>query len=252
MASSRDSHDFYGRHAKWWPLISPVEDYASECRYLAQALSAHTPPIASILEFGSGGGHVAFHLRSRFKMTLTDLSEDMSALSRRLNPTCDHLVGDMRTIDVGRTFDAVLVHDAIDYMTTEDDLRAVFHNAARHLIIGGLLVLAPDHTTETFEPGSDMGGSDGPDGNGVRFLDWTTDPDPQDTTISTDYLFMFLDADGTIGTAHETHVTGLFPRQRWLDLLEDAGFAATAFVEETDEDRTPRDLFAGVLLNRSN
>jgi len=35
----------------------------------------------------------------------------MLELSRTINPELEHLVGDMRTIRLGRTFDAVLIHD---------------------------------------------------------------------------------------------------------------------------------------------
>ena len=41
----------------------------------------------------------------------------MLELSRTLNPDCEHLEGDMRTLRLGRTFDAVLIHDAVMYMT---------------------------------------------------------------------------------------------------------------------------------------
>ena len=47
----------------------------------------------------------------------------MLALSRALNPECEHLAGDMRTLRLGRVFDAVFVHDAVCYMTTRADLR---------------------------------------------------------------------------------------------------------------------------------
>ena len=40
-----------------------------------------------------------------------------------------HHVGDLRSVRLGETFDAVLVHDAIDYMTTEVELRAAFETA---------------------------------------------------------------------------------------------------------------------------
>ena len=36
-------------------------------------------------------------------MTLVDLSEEMLAVSRELNPECEHLQGDMRTLRLGRT-----------------------------------------------------------------------------------------------------------------------------------------------------
>ena len=101
-------------------------------------------PVREVLELGSGGGHVALHLKQRFAMTLVDLSEDMLAVSRRLNPECEHLQGDMRTVRLGRTFDAVFVHDAVDYMTTEADLRRAIETAFAHCRPGGIAVFVPD------------------------------------------------------------------------------------------------------------
>ena len=68
----------------------------------------------------------------------------------------------MRSVRLGRTFDAVFVHDAIAYMTTEDDLRAVFATAFEHTRPGGVALFVPDAVTETFEPAADHGGHDGP------------------------------------------------------------------------------------------
>jgi hypothetical protein len=53
----------------------------------------------------------------------------MLELSRGLNPECEHVVGDMRPLHLGRQFDAVFVHDAVMYMTTEDDLRQAMETA---------------------------------------------------------------------------------------------------------------------------
>jgi SAM-dependent methyltransferase len=112
-------HRFYTDLASWWPLISAPEEYAEEAAFAASLLRMANPPTRTVLELGSGGGSNAFHLKSEFELTLVDLSEEMLAVSRQLNPECEHLLGDMRTVRLGRCFDAVLVHDAIDYMTTE-------------------------------------------------------------------------------------------------------------------------------------
>lgn len=48
-------------------------------------------------------------------MTLVDLSPEMLTTSCALNPECEHLPGDMRTVRLGRLFDAVFIHDAIIY-----------------------------------------------------------------------------------------------------------------------------------------
>jgi threonine dehydrogenase-like Zn-dependent dehydrogenase len=41
----------------------------------------------------------------------------MLALSRRLNPACEHVPGDMRSIRLGRVFDCVLVHEIVGRVT---------------------------------------------------------------------------------------------------------------------------------------
>jgi hypothetical protein len=151
----------------------------------------------------------------------------------------------MRAVRLGREFDAVFVHDAIAYMTTEADLGAVVATAFAHCRPGGVALLAPDDTAESFSPGTDHGGSDGPDGAGARYLEWSWDPDPTDTWTVTAYSFVLRDASGAVESAHEVHRTGLFSRDVWLRLLADAGFDARAVTEVTTEDRAPRELFVG-------
>jgi SAM-dependent methyltransferase len=208
-------------------------------------LRDHVDPLRTVLELGSGGGNNAWHMKAGFAMTLVDLSSAMLATSRAINPDCEHLEGDMRDVRLGRTFDAVFVHDAIDYMTTESDLRRAMETAFVHCRPGGVALLVPDHTAEAFEPGADHGGHDGADGRAVRYLEWSTDPDPSDTWIVTEYAFVLREADGSVEVAHETHRTGLFPRDDWLRLLTEVGFDADAIPEVTTEDRPPRDLFLG-------
>ena len=238
-------HRFYGELATWWPLISAPEDYEEEAAFAAKVLGSASIPVREVLELGSGGGNNAAHLKALFRMTLVDLSNEMLDVSRQLNPECEHEQGDMRTVRLGRHFDAVFIHDAIDYMTTEADLRQAIDTAFVHCRPGGIAVFVPDHTTETFEPASDIGGHDSPDGRGVRFLDWSWDPDPEDTWVVTEYAFVLRDADGSVRAVHETHRCGLFSRDVWLRLIAGAGFEPSVVVEETIEERTPRDFFVG-------
>jgi SAM-dependent methyltransferase len=233
---------FYGDLAPWWPLISPPEHYADEAAFLRTLLPAEAH---DLLELGSGGGHNAVYLKRGLTLTLVDLSAEMLEVSRALNPECQHVVGDMRTVRLGRTFDAVVVHDAIDYMTTEEDLATAIATVAAHCRTGATVVFVPDHVADTFVPYADHGGTDAPDGRGVRYLEWTVDPDPTDTWITTDYAFLFRHADGRVERAHETHRTGLFERTTWLRLLTEAGFDADVVLERTTEPRAPREYFVG-------
>jgi SAM-dependent methyltransferase len=239
-------HRFYVDLAVWWPLISPPEEYAEEAAFVATVIRSASIPVRDVLDLGSGGGHNAVHLKSDFTMTLVDLNDEMLDVSRSLNPECEHLVGDMWTVRLGRSFDAVFVHDAVDYMVTEDDLRLAIETAFVHCRLGGGAVFVPDAIRETFAEETDHGGTDGADGRGVRFMEWTWDPDPSDTWTLTEYVFLLRDPDGSVRVVHETHRLGLFGRDDWLKLLAEAGFEAEAVTEITsEEDRTPRELFVG-------
>lgn len=221
----------YTRRAAWFHLLTAPADYVDEAAELIRALrQAGAGPLSTLLELGSGGGNMASHYKRDVTATLVDLSPDMLALSFGINPECQHIVGDMRTIRLGRSFDAVLVHDAVMYMTCEADLRAVMATAFAHLRPGGAAVFAPDCTRETFAPGTAHGGGD--DGaRGLRYLEWTFDPDPADSTYTVDFALLLREGDAVV-CEHERHVYGLFSREEWIDWLEQAGFVA--HVQEAD------------------
>ncbi len=225
----------YGELAPWFHLLTPPSDYADDARLVMSQLQATVDgPLRILLELGSGGGNTSSHLARDLRLTLTDPSLEMLALSRAINPDMEHTVGDMRTLRLGLTFDAVLIHDAICYMTTLADLRAAMVTAWEHLRPGGAAVLMPDHILETFRPGTDHGGeddmeaADGAQPRGLRYLEWTTDPNPVDTTYQVDYAIMLRETDGVVRLRHDRHIEGLFPRQTWLDLMNEVGFEAHA------------------------
>src|SRR5438094_2690711 len=118
--SVSDFPKLYGELASWFHLLSSPPDYAEEADFACKLLmEPGTAPPRTVLELGSGGGNNASHLKAHFEMTLVDLSPGMLELSRDLNPECQHILGDMKTLRLGRVFDAVFVHDAIMYITTE-------------------------------------------------------------------------------------------------------------------------------------
>ena len=216
----------YKELAVWWPLLSPVTEYQEEVAFFLPLLEGVTkcPPV-TMLELGSGGGNNAFYMKSAFKsVTLVDLSAEMLEASQQINPDCEHLQGDMRTVRLDRTFDAVFVHDAIDYMTTLDDLKKAMETAFVHCKAGGMALFVPDAVRETFEASTDHGGEDGAAGQGVRYLEWTYDPDENDSTYITDYVVIFREAGLPVMVEHDQHILGLFSDADWLRLLDEVGF----------------------------
>lgn len=216
----------YSDLAEWWPLFSPPAHYTEEAAHLLSVLrAAMTPPPGTLLELGSGGGSLANHLRRQLRLTLSDLSPQMLAVSRRINPECEHVLGDMRSLRLGRAFDAVLIHDAIMYLIDPASVRAALMTAYLHCRPGGVLAVLPDHVRETFKPSTYAGGEDGPDGRALRYLEWVWDPDPADDSYEVAFAFLLREPDGTVQTASDRHRFGLFAEDTWLAWLRETGFA---------------------------
>lgn len=228
----------YAELAPWWPLLSAPADYAAEAvSFLPMLLGEGSTPAPNaaerptLLELGAGGGNLASHLAPHFTLTLTDVAPGMLAVSRMLNPSAEHLQGDMRTLRLGRTFDAVLIHDAIAYMTSRGDLHRALETAALHCRPGGTVVVAPDFVRETFSPDTSHGGEDGDDGRALRYLEWMHDPDPDDEMVEVLYTVVTREADGAVNVSMERHLEGCFSRDTWYATFAAVGLEARHVVD---------------------
>ena len=121
----------------------------------------------------------------------------------------------------------MLIHDAVSYMTSRTDLANAIATAFAHTAPGGVAMFQPDFVWETFEPGTETGGSDS-GGRGLRYLEWRWTPDSRTDVYVTDMAYLLKDENGTVEVAHDRHVMGLFPRAAWLELIAEAGFQPLA------------------------
>ena len=225
----------YDELAEWWPLLSAPAEYKEEAAFFQRILLERCAQTSqTLLELGSGGGNNASHLKARFDLVLVDRSAGMLEVSRALNPECEHFEGDMRTVRLDRSFDCVFIHDAIDYMATEADLRCAIETAYVHCRPGGAALFAPDHVRENFRPSTEHGGCDGAS-RSLRYLEWTWDPDPTDCTYVTDYSYLLRESDGSVRVESDRHIAGLFARSDWLRILAEVGFQAEALPFEHSE-----------------
>ena len=161
----------------------------------------------------------------------------MLAVSKKINPECQHFAGDMRTLRLGLQVDAVFIHDAIDYMTTPNDLRQAMETAFVHCKPGGIALFVPDYVREIFQPSTEHGGMDSND-RGLRYLEWTYDPDERDSTYTTEYVYLLREGNRPAMVEHDLHICGLFLREEWLRLLTEVGFQP-----EITHDEYNRDVF---------
>ena len=239
----------YAELADWYTLLTPLHEYEEESAdYIAAFRGALGDAPYSLLELGAGAGHNAHYLAPHTnELALVDLSPERLKLCAETCPGASLHVGDMRSVRLGRLFDAVFVHDAICYMLTEADLLAVFETARAHLRPGGVLLLAPDYVTETFEPTEEVGGHDG-EGRALRYLGWVWQRPGETDRYVVDYVITTRVGDELPVVHQDRHIEGVFPRETWRRLLHQAGFSIETRPRTNDVDDRPLDLLLARLV----
>jgi SAM-dependent methyltransferase len=140
----------FQKYSAYYDLLYRDKDYAGEVKYIVGTIRSIVPDASRILELGSGTGrHGRLLAALGFDVHGIERSAEMVAMARAVPTprgtatgwsfTCE--VGDVRSANLGRTFDAVIaLFHVISYQTTNEDLRAAFSVAARHLAPGGVFL----------------------------------------------------------------------------------------------------------------
>lgn len=111
------------------------EDVHGEANFAA----AYAP--RSVLDGGCGTGRVARELARRgFDAVGADIDPEMLATARRKAPDVPWVLGDLAELDLGRTFDLVVLAGNVMIFLAPGSEGRVLANLARHLAPGGRLV----------------------------------------------------------------------------------------------------------------
>lgn len=223
-APPADERRLYGDLAWIWPIISPPEEYVSEAEAAHALLRTNAKrPARTLLHLGCGGGHLDRTLKRHYAVTGVDVSEAMLGLARAMNPEAEYVTGDMRTVRLGRAFDAVAAFDSVTYMLTRHDLRAAFATAFEHLVPGGVFVTYAEETAEQFRQNRTQVVTGARDDVRIVFIENAYDPDPEDTTFENTFVYL-IRRGGELRIETDRHRAGLFPIPTWLEVLQEVGF----------------------------
>jgi SAM-dependent methyltransferase len=235
----------YGELADWYFHLTHPDDYEEEAGIFHGVFQEHSRiPVRTMLELGSGGGANASYLKRHYEMTLTDVSERMLAQSKTINPDLRHIVGDMRTMRLGEEFDAVFLHDAVAYMTTEDDLGAAIATAAAHVRPGGMALIVPDDLADTYEPSTSEGGHE----FGGRSLRYTQTHGPLEqgsTAVEVRFSYVLTNETGGVRIEEDVHLCGVFPIATWQTLMVAAGLEPLVLPYVHSDVEQPMTMFVG-------
>jgi SAM-dependent methyltransferase len=220
-----------GKSTKWraysdlaWtePIIAPPEDYAEETEAYVKAIKEHSKIEAkTLLHLGCGAGINDYTFKRHFKVTGVDISENMIENARNLNPEIVYLRGDMRTIKLGESFDAVAIPDSIGYMTTLKDLRKAVITTYKHLKPDGVLLIMAN-IKEQFKQNSFV--YTGSKGNvEITLFENNYISARTETTYEATLIFL-IRREGKLEIHTDRHIIGIFNLKTWLDLLKEVGF----------------------------
>ena len=177
-------------------------------------------------------------MKRHFTCTLTDLSPRMLAVSRSINPECEHIQGDMRELRLGRQFDAVFVHDAVEYMTSLDDLSRAVQTAYVHTRPAASRCSCPTAPARRSSPMPTMAATTAR--MAARCATWNgpSRPNPGETFYEVHFACLLREGDD-VRVVHDCHRHALFTRQQWEDVLESAGFELTTPAARSDAGCVP-------------
>jgi SAM-dependent methyltransferase len=135
----------YDRSARIYDLLyvgSGIKDYPAESAELHRIIEEACPGARTLLDVACGTGAHLAELRQWYAVEGADLSPAMLAEARQRLPEVPLHVADMRALDLGRTFDAVIcLFSSIGYITEPSDMRSSVARLAAHVAPGGVLIL---------------------------------------------------------------------------------------------------------------
>ena len=135
----------YDKSARIYDLLyvgSGIKDYPAESAELHRIIQGACPTAKTLLDVACGTGAHLVEMQRWYAVEGVDLSPAMLAVARTRLPGVPLHEADMRTLALGKTFDAVTcLFSSIGYMTDLVEMRAAVARLARHVAPGGALIL---------------------------------------------------------------------------------------------------------------
>jgi len=202
-----------------------MKDYGAEAAKLTAFIHQYRHSTGHrLLDVACGTGLHLSYLKQHWQVEGLDLDEPLLVIARQRNPRIPLHHADMTDFNLGRTFDVVTcLFSSIGYVKTLENLSQAVRCMAQHLVPGGVLLIEPWFTPETWRPGTVH----------ARFID---EPHLKIARINTSFAegrLSIMDMHYLIGTPAgtehyvERHELGLFTAEEMRHALTTCGLEVT-------------------------
>ncbi|HEU4882181.1 MAG TPA: class I SAM-dependent methyltransferase [Longimicrobium sp.] len=236
------SESAYARSAGFYDQIYGQKPYADEAARVHQAIQAHLRSGGNaLLDVGCGSGNHLAHLGRHYRCDGVDLDAGLLDIARGRYPESAFYQSDMAEFDLGRRYDALIcLFSAIGYVKTVERLEETMRTFARHLRPGGVAVVEPWLTPDTFRVGNVR--VDTPQHPEVTVVRMTHSGLHDGLSVLT-FSYLIGRVEG-IERFEERHELGLFTVEQMRDSFHSAGLEV---VEHDPHGLTGRGLYVARL-----
>ncbi len=141
--------------ARYYDLIYSWKDYQKEADKIKSLIKKHKKSDGhDLLEVACGTGKHLPYLKDSFSILATDLNKAMLSIARKNISDVTFKQADMMKLNLGKKFDVILcLFSSIGYVKTYPNLTKTIQNFAKHLKVGGVVIIEPWFTETAYITG---------------------------------------------------------------------------------------------------
>jgi ubiquinone/menaquinone biosynthesis C-methylase UbiE len=244
--------ELYKKFAGYYDRIYENVDYREEAEFIKWAIENHRECEGKkLLDVACGTGTHASILARDFQILGVDINDEMLRIAREKVPDARFIQGDMKELDLGEKFDAVIcMFSAIHYNTTYSELEKTLKNFYNHLNDGGVVIFDFSLNKENWI-------------EGLVSVDTVVEENLKLARICQSHLegtvfnanFVFLvKENGKLDFDIDQHQLGVFEMERAVDIMEKIGFKTSIYGDFSKKSwdimEGERPVFVGVKQKR--
>jgi SAM-dependent methyltransferase len=137
-----------------YDLLYSFKDYRKESEEIISTIKAKRPDCRAILDIGCGTAEHHKYLKDEFLIDGLDISEEFIKSAKTKNPGGSYHLADMTDFSLDKKYDVITcLFSSIGYVKTYARLASALRCFDRHLKDGGLAIVEPWFTPESWYDG---------------------------------------------------------------------------------------------------